>query len=265
MPRLENKVAVITGSAVGIGRAIAEAVAAEGADVALLDIDAVNNVETAALVRKAGRRALTLDCDIADKQQVRRCFNEIYQQLGRVDILVNNAAVYIDCALTHGNWDSQTANFERSLAIGALGAYYCSLAAVPMLRAVGGGNIVNIVTEHVHPGHYQTTSPATGYDCAKFSQWRLTEDWAHELKDHNIRVNALCPGATDTPMLRAVSVPIAEKGMRPATVAEGVLNILRLGAGGPTGQAYLIGTSQSAMSPGGTSGPKDVAAILGAD
>ena len=262
MALLESKVVVITGSAIGIGRAIAEACAREGADVALLDIDTLHNAETASLVRATRRKALALDCDIADKGQVRRAFNDIYQQLGRVDLLVNNAAVYIDCALTHGDWDTQTRNFERSLEIGANGTYYCSLAAVPLLRAGGGGNIVNLITEHVHEGYYMTTSPATGYDCAKFSQWRLTEAWALELAPHNIRVNALCPGATDTPMLRAVSVPIAEAGMRPQTVAEGVLNILRQGAGGPSGKAYLIGPTQTALSPGGTTGPRDVAGIL---
>jgi NAD(P)-dependent dehydrogenase (short-subunit alcohol dehydrogenase family) len=262
MSLLENRVAVVTGSAIGIGRAIAVAMAEEGADVALLDIDAVNNAATAVLVRERGQRALPLDCDVSDKHQVRRAFAETLNVLGRVDVLVNNAAVYIDCALTHGDWDTQARNFERSLAIGALGTYYCGLAAVPAMKQAGGGNIVNVITEHVHPGHYQTTSPATGYDCAKFSQWRLTEDWALELKPLGIRVNAVCPGATDTPMLRAVSVPIAEKGMRPEDVALGVLNIIRQGPEGPVGRAYLMGPSQSAMSPGGTTGRRDAEAIL---
>ncbi len=262
MPLLENRVAVITGSAIGIGRAIAIAMAEEGANVALLDIDAVNNAETARQVRALGRTALAMDCDISDKHQVRRAFAEILGNLGRVDVLVNNAAVYVDCALTHGDWDTQTANFERSIAIGAFGAYYCGLAAVPAMKQAGGGNIINVITEHVHAGYYQTTSPATGYDCAKFSQWRLTEDWALELKPLAIRVNAVCPGATDTPMLRAVSVPIAEKGMRAEDVALGVMNIIRQGPDGPVGKAYLMGTSQSAMSPGGTTGRKDAEAIL---
>lgn len=259
---LEHKAAVITGSAIGIGRAIAVAVAKEGADVALLDIDAVNNAETARLVRATGRKALVYDCDVADKGQVRRTFNELYQAFGRLDLLVNNAAVYIDCALTHGDWDTQTANYERSLAICAQGAFYCGLAAVPMMRASGGGNIIQLITEHVHEGYYMGTSPATGYDAAKFAMWRQTDAWAIELAPLAIRVNALCPGATDTPMLRAVSVPIAEKGMRPENVAQGVLNILSQGADGPTGRSYLIGPTQSALSPGGTTGPRDVAAIL---
>ena len=208
---LDNKVAIVTGSAIGIGRAIAVAFAEEGADVALLDIDSANNAETAALVRAKGRRALPLDCDMADKGQVRRAIADVASQLGRIDVLVNNAAVYIDCALTHGDFSTQTANYERSVAICAFGGFYCAIAAVPFMKAVGGGNIINLVTEHVDMDHLMTTSPATGYDAAKFAQWRQTEAWALELKPLSIRVNAVCPGATDTPMLRAVSAPTAER------------------------------------------------------
>lgn len=84
---------------------------------------------------------------------------------------------------------------------------------------------------------------ATGYDGAKWVMWRQTESWAVELAEHNIRVNALCMGATDTPMLRAVSVPIAEAGMRPEDVGQAVLNVLAHGRRGPTGQSYVFGTT----------------------
>ena len=111
MSLLTGKVAVVTGSAIGIGRAIALALANEGADVALLDIDGANNAETARIVAATGRRALPLDCDVADKGQVRRTIAEVASTLGRIDVLVNNAAVYIDCALTHGDFFTQTANY----------------------------------------------------------------------------------------------------------------------------------------------------------
>ena len=90
---LTGKVAVVTGSAIGIGRAIAIALANEGADVALLDIDAANNGETARLVRATGRRALPLDSDVADKGQVRRANADSAAAIGRIDVLLNNAAV----------------------------------------------------------------------------------------------------------------------------------------------------------------------------
>ncbi len=261
---LEGKVGIVTGSAIGIGRAIAVSFAEEGADVALLDIDSANNAETAALVRAKGRRALPLDCDMADKGQVRRAIADVASQLGRIDVLVNNAAVYINCALTHGDFSTQTANYERSIAICALGSFYAAMAAVPFMKAAGGGNIINLATEHVDMDHLMTTSPATGYDAAKFAQWRQTEAWALELMPLGIRVNAVCPGATDTPMLRAVSVPTAERGMKAEDVALAVMNILRQGPDGPTGRSYLIGPSKSAMSPEGTTGRKDAEAILNA-
>ena len=88
-----------------------------------------------------------------------------------------------------------------------------------------------------------TGGAASGYDGAKWVQWRQVETWAAELAPHGIRVNGLCMGATDTPMLRAVSVPAAEAGMRPADVGRAVVNVLAHGKGGPTGQSWLFGAS----------------------
>lgn len=240
---LSGKVVAITGSAVGIGRALAVACAAEGADVALLDIDAPANIETADAVRAAGSRALTLDCDIADAGQVRAAFARILEELGRVDVLFNNAAVYIDTSLTRGTFSSQSEGYARSIEICALGGYYCTLAAVPSMRANGGGNVINLITEHVKDGYKMAGLGSSGYDAAKWVQWRQTESWAVELEPYGIRVNALGPGATDTPMLRAVSVPHAENGMKPEDVALAALNVIRQGPKGPTGQTYIFGLS----------------------
>jgi NAD(P)-dependent dehydrogenase (short-subunit alcohol dehydrogenase family) len=241
--RLDGKVAVITGGATGIGRGIALTLAQNGAKVATLDIDLLGNRETARMIERAGGAAFAVDCDIADSAQVRRAMNEVLRQLKRVDILVNNAAIYVDTSLTRGTYDSQTREYERSLAVCALGSYYCARAAVPAMREIGGGEIINIITEHIKEGHLMAGLGASGYDAAKWVMWRQTESWAVELKEHNIRVNALCMGATDTPMLRAVSVPIAEAGMKPADIGRAVMNVLDHGPGGPTGQSYLFGTT----------------------
>ena len=201
---LEGKVAVVTGSAVGIGRGIAVGFAEQGADVACLDIDAVENAETVRQVRAAGRQGLAVDCDVADKAQVRRAMNSVIQRLGRIDVLVNNAAIWEDTSLTGGTYESQTNAYERSMDICAMGSYYCARAAVPAMRQAGGGEIINVITEHIKEGHLITGLGAgSGYDSAKWVQWRQTETWALELKDLGIRVNALCMGATDSPMFRA--------------------------------------------------------------
>lgn len=240
---LQDAVVVITGSAVGIGRGLATGLAAKGAHIVALDIDITGNGETARQVRALGRECLDIHCDVGDAAAVERAIAAADAHFGRIDLLLNNAAVYLDCTLTGGTFASQRDAFLKSMNACAMGSYYCALACVPVMRRRGGGNIVNLITEHIREGHLMTGGAATGYDCAKFSQWRLTESWAIELKPHDIRVNALCFGATDTPMLRAVSVPIAEAGMKPEDLTQAVLNILAHGKGGPTGQVHLFGTS----------------------
>ena len=240
---LDGKAAVVTGGAVGIGRAIAVALAENGADVASLDIDAVNNAETASLVRATGRQGLAVDCDIADKAEVRRAMNSALQRLGRIDLLVNNAAVYVDTWLTSGTYESQTNAYERSIDICAMGSYYCARAAVPAMQEAGGGHIFNVITEHIREGHLMAGGYASGYDHAKWMQWRQVESWAVELKEHGIRATGLCFGATDTPMLRAVSEAAANAGMKPEDVAQAVMNVLAHGADGPTGETHMFGVS----------------------
>ncbi len=252
---LEGKIAVVTGSAVGIGRGIAIAFAEEGADVACIDIDSHNNAETVEKIEALGRKAISIDCDVSDKAQVRNAINETTSSFGRIDILVNNAAIYIDTSLTLGNYMGQAEAYERSITICALGSYYCALAATPAITKAGGGNIINIITEHIKPNHLMTGMGASGYDSAKWVQWRQTESWAVELKDSGIRVNALCPGATVSPMLEQHAAIVLDKAMQPADVALAAVNILRHGPDGPTGQSYLIGPS------GSQTGAADAAAL----
>jgi len=243
--KLDGQVAIISGSAVGIGRGIALGLASQGVHIIALDIDIIENAETAKQVRALGRDCMDLHCDIGDGASVVRTINAAAARFGRIDILINNAALWLDCSLTSGTFDSQTENFARSMNVCALGSFHCACAATPWLQRQGG-NIVNIITEHIKEGHYITGRPATGYDCAKFSQWRLTESWADELAPFDIRVNGLCFGATDTPMLRSAAPQIADKAMKTEDLARAVLNVIAHGKGGPTGQTFLFGTSGSA-------------------
>ena len=216
---LSGQVVVVTGSAVGIGRGLCVAFAQRGADVVAIDVDAAENAVTAAAVRAAGHEPLALACDVGDPVQVKAAADAALARFGRIDVLVNNAAVWNDTRLAAGDYDGQVAAFHRALGGCVTGGFHCAAAFLPGLRAAGGGNIVNMLTDHVLPGHYITGYPATGYDVAKFGLWRLTESWAVELAPLGVRVNGLSFGATDTPMLRGVSAELADKGMTPADLA----------------------------------------------
>ena len=242
---LSGQVVVVTGSAVGIGRGLCVAFAERGAEVVAIDVDEAENAVTAAAVRAAGREPLVLACDVGDPAQVKAAADAVLTRYGRVDVLVNNAAVWNDTRLAAGDYDAQVAAFHRALGGCVTGGFHCAAALLPGLRAAGGGNIVNMLTDHVLPGHYITGYPATGYDVAKFGLWRLTESWAVELAPLGIRVNGLSFGATDTPMLRGVSAELADKGMTPADLAQAVFNVLAHGPGGPTGETYVFGMTRA--------------------
>jgi NAD(P)-dependent dehydrogenase (short-subunit alcohol dehydrogenase family) len=172
---------------------------------------------------------------------VKRAIDDVVARTGRIDVLVNNAAVFNDTTLLGGSYDEQVAAWHRAMGACSDGAFHCTAAVAPTMIAGGGGNVVNMLTEHIRLHRLITGLPATGYDSAKFAQWRLTESWAKELAPHGIRVNGLAFGATDTPMLRAVSARIADAGMHAADMADAVLAIIDQGPTGSTGQVWDVG------------------------
>jgi 3-oxoacyl-[acyl-carrier protein] reductase len=244
---LTGQVAVVTGSAIGIGRGLCTAFAAQGADVVAIDVDEAENAVTAALAAGGGARPepMAITCDIGDLAAVKAAADRVLERYGRVDVLVNNAARWNDTRLTAGSYDAQVSAFHTALDACVTGAFHVTAALLPGLRAAGGGNVVNMLTDHVLPGYYITGYPATGYDVAKFGLWRLTESWAVELAPLGVRVNGLSFGATDTPMLRGVSPALADVAMTPADLAQAVFNVLAHGPGGPTGQTYVFGMTRA--------------------
>ena len=113
-----------------------------------------------------------------------------------------------------------------------------------------GSNILGMITDHIKPGYLITGSPAIGYDCAKFAMWRQIETWAMELAPRGIRVNGLCFGAVDTPMLRSVTTALAGTAMHPDDIGQAVLNILSHPVDGPTGQSWLVAKSREPREKG---------------
>ena len=236
-----NHIVFVTGSAVGIGREVCVSFARQGSTVVALDIDDAENEVTRHAVVEAGGTCHRYHCDIGDKAAVRAVFDDLDGKIDHIDLLVNNAAVFNNTALKGGDWEKQTAAFDAAMGSGALGAFYCTAAAAPLLAAAGDSNIINMLTNHVIEGSYITGLPCTGYDCAKFSLWRLTESWAVELKGQGTRVNGLCFGATDTPMLRGVSPQLLPVSMEASDIARAIDNVIAQGPGGVSGKSYEFG------------------------
>lgn len=191
-----GKVAVVTGAGGGIGQAYAESLARAGAAVLVADIDAGGAAAVAAGIAGEGGTALACTVDVADPASAEAMAATAQEELGRLDFLVNNAAIFggmkIDLLLTV-DWDY----LQRFLAVNLLGALNCTRACYRAMRAAGGGAVVNqsSTAAYVYSGFY---------GLAKAGVNSLTQQLAHELGGMGIRVNAIAPGPIDTEAARSV-------------------------------------------------------------
>ena len=199
MGELEGRVAIVTGAAQGIGRAIAVRLMAEGCRVAVTDRqEAVREVADA-----LGATAHV--GDVADVDHVRTVVDDTVDRHGPITLLVNNAGEVITSHALSGV-DGASDDFDRIVGSNVKGAFLFGRAVAPMMADAGGGDIVNVSTDHVHPD--PDLDPHHGHgrmDLYNASKWALngiTFDWAASLARHGIRVNNICMGATDTAMLR---------------------------------------------------------------
>jgi 3-oxoacyl-[acyl-carrier protein] reductase len=205
--RLEGKTALVTGAGSGIGRAIAETYAREGAWVALADIDAAAAQQAA---RAIGNNAIPLRCDVARKEEVASMVADTVAAFGGLDVLVNNAGT------THVNkplLDISEDEYDRIFAVNVKGVFLCCQAVVPQFRKQGGGVIINI-------GSTAGLRPRPGlaaYNASKGAVHTLTKALAAELAGDRIRVCAIAPVATDTPLLPSFLGPAP--GMREKFIA----------------------------------------------
>jgi NAD(P)-dependent dehydrogenase (short-subunit alcohol dehydrogenase family) len=192
--KLEGKVAIITGAGSGIGRASAIAFAREGAAVVVADKHAAVGKETADAICAEGFIAAGISVDVASEASVEALIAECVTRFGRIDILFNNAGVVLVKPLemmSEEEWD-------RVMAINVKGAFLAIKHAVPHLRKAGGGVILNTGSIGSFTG--QLGTPA--YSASKGAIALLTKALALDYGRDNIRVNCICPGITDTPMLR---------------------------------------------------------------
>ena len=187
---LSQKVAIVTGAASGFGRVFANALAAAGADVALLDIDQTGMEETAQQVRSIGREARTYLCDVANEASVVKAFGSIEDEMGHLDILVNNAGIGETFrGMIH---EYATADWHRIININLNGVFYCSREALSRMHARKSGKVINIASIWGMVGGGFVN--AAGYAASKGGVVNLTRDMALQYAPHGIQINAICPG-----------------------------------------------------------------------
>ncbi|MGO9006187.1 MAG: SDR family NAD(P)-dependent oxidoreductase [Beijerinckiaceae bacterium] len=201
MRRFERKSAVVTGAASGIGKATAERLAREGADVVIADLNFEGAKEVAAAItREHGVSAYPLAFDAGDPVRCRQLVEQAAHVLGKLDVVVNNAGI-MDWARAEDYPDER---WERMLRINLSSVFHVSKHALPHLLRTRG-NIVNMSSAAGLNG----VPYAAGYCAAKAGIIGLTRSLAVELADRGVRVNAICPGAVDTP-LNTVTTPIPD-------------------------------------------------------
>ena len=197
--RLSNKVAIITGSASGMGQAAAELFAREGASVVVTDISAEMGEATVRSIRNAGGRAIFVKANVADEDEVKQMVSVAIDAFGRVDVLYNNAGIMPsdDGSVT----DLTEATWDRILDVNLKSAFLCSKYTIPQMMKQGKGSIINIASFVAFMG---CTVPQDAYTASKGGMLSLTKSFAVQYGRYGIRCNAICPGPIETPLLRTL-------------------------------------------------------------
>jgi NAD(P)-dependent dehydrogenase (short-subunit alcohol dehydrogenase family) len=259
MGTFEGQVAVVTGGAAGIGAAAARAFAREGATVVILDVDRAGAERLAGELRDAGTTAAeAVAVDVSDPTAVARAFDAIVAEHGRLDVLHANAGI----EWTKTVEDTEPEEWSRVIGVNLTGVYACGRAALRIMKPRGRGAIVVTASPHAT----RTVPDAGAYAASKGGALAVTKAMALEAALTGVRVNAVVPGAIDTPMLRreaAVSAdpeeqirrfgamqPVGRLG-RPEEVAEAVLFLASDRAGFITGATlHVDGGQDAALSSG---------------
>jgi len=214
MNRLNGKVALVTGGGSGIGSGIADSFAAEGARVAILEIEGAWAREIEAQLRARGAQALGIQGDVSRSKEVKDAVERCVEQWGRIDILVNNAAASNEAVALAAVAE---AHFDRIMEVNVKGPLLCIQAAAPVMKANGGGSVINISSISA-----RSCYPGTGpYSISKAALENLTLQAAVELGPWKIRVNSISPGWFRTARNEAHYQRPGELARRHATIPLG--------------------------------------------
>lgn len=199
---IKDQVVIITGSGRGIGKATAKLFAAQGAKVALTDLDEDVLQESLGEIQKEGGEAHAIVADVSKKEDAERLVLEVYEKWGKIDCLVNNAGITRDTLFIRMKPDV----WQKVIDVNLGGTFYCSQAAVKYMRKARKGSIINFTSlaRHGNPGQ-------ANYSAAKAGIFGLTKTLAMELGPMGIRVNCISPGFIETRLTDAIPDKIVEQ------------------------------------------------------
>ena len=239
--KLTGKVALVTGAAQGIGRAIGLLLARNGADIVVSDINFEKAEETAKEIRAIGPKAMALKVDVSNLSDVERMVEGILEKLAKIDILVNNAGITRDkliLRMTEEDWDAV-------LSVNLKGTFNCTKAVIRHMAKQRSGKIVNIASVVGEMGN----AGQANYSASKAGVIGLTKTIAREYAQRGINVNAIAPGYIETPMTEALPekakeelkrlIPMERLG-KPEDVAEGALFLVSEESSYITGQVLNV-------------------------
>ena len=228
---LKDKTAIVTGASRGIGKAIALALAENGADVAVIDLNLEQADEVAAEIKQMGRRAVALAGNVADADSVEDFVTKAAQELGRIDILVNNAGITRDTLLVRMKED----DWDAVLDVNLKGTFNCTKAVARIMMKQKYGRIVNIASVIGLMGN----AGQANYGASKAGMIGFTKSVARELASRNITANAIAPGFIVTSMTQVLSDNMKEK-------LKAQIPLARLGTPGDVANAVLFFASDAA-------------------